>query len=136
MCIFNSSPIPSWRQYSKRYGLEGLKCSFCGKVYFPTCFLCSCGSQKFDTFLLNGFGTLISYTNITNPCAEFRHRIGYCIGLIQFDDGPKFTVQLTDVDLKDLKIGMRVRAIFRKFYSHGESGIIEYGLKFVPYEFK
>lgn len=133
MYAFNSSPIPAWRQYSKRYKLEGLKCALCGKVYFPKCFLCSCGSKKFDTFLLSGVGTLISYTNITNPCVEFKHMIVYCIGLIQLDEGPKLTMQLADVDLADLKIGMRVQATFRKFYSHGANGIIEYGLKFTPY---
>jgi uncharacterized OB-fold protein len=86
--------------------------------------------------MLKEFGTLISYTNITNPSAEFKYMINLRVGLIQLDDGPRLTVQLADVDLKDLKIGMRMRATFRKFYSHGVNGIIEYGVKFVPHEFR
>ncbi len=56
----------------------------------------------------------------------------YCIGLVLLDEGPQITVALADVGLGDLKIGMRVQSTFRKFYSHGANGIIEYGLKFVP----
>lgn len=132
MNFFNSSPIPSWRQYAKRYKLEGLKCTSCGVIYFPHVFLCSCGSEKFEPHILSGFGKLISYTNITSSCMEFKHMMNYCIGLIQLDEGPKLTVQIADVGVSDLKIGMRMQATFRKFYSHGQSGIIEYGLKFIP----
>jgi uncharacterized OB-fold protein len=56
----------------------------------------------------------------------------YCIGLVQLDEGPCVTVALADVALCDLKVGMRVQSTFRKFYSYGANGIIEYGLKFVP----
>lgn len=132
MYAFNSSPIPAWRQSSKRYKFEGLRCLNCGKVYFPEYVLCLCGSKRFETYVLSGFGKLISYTNITNSCIEFKHMAGFCIGLIQLDEGPRLTVQLADVKISDLKIGMRVQATFRKFYSHGQNGIIEYGLKFIP----
>ena len=37
-------------------------------------------------------------------------------------------------DSKEAKIGMRVKSVFRKIGTDGESGIIHYGTKFVPVE--
>jgi len=130
--VFSSSSIPGWRQYPKRYTLEGTKCIVCEKAYYLKSFLCSCGSRDFKTFKFSGFGKLISFTNITSSCVEFKHMPTYCIGIVQLDEGPQITVALADVNLCDLKVGMRVQSTFRKFYSHGNNGIIEYGLKFVP----
>ena len=130
--MFKSSSIAGWREYSKRYTLEGSQCIACQKIYFPSIFLCSCTSKTFKSFKLSGLGKLISFTNITSACAEFKHLPTYCVGLVEFDEGPRATVQLTDVNLSDLYVGMRVQSTFRKFYSHGNNGIIEYGLKFEP----
>ena len=130
--MISSSSIPGWRQYPKRYALEGTQCTKCQKIYYLKCFLCLCGSRDFQTFKFSGFGKLISFTNITSSCAEFKHMPTYCIGIVQLDEGPQITVALADVNICDLKIGMRVRSTFRKFYSHGSNGIIEYGLKFMP----
>lgn len=130
--MFNSSPIPGWRQYSKRYNLEAYQCVGCKKIYYTKCFLCTCGSKEFKTFNLSGLGKLLSFTNITSACVEFKNMPAYCIGLVQLDEGPKITAALTDVNFADLFIGMRLKATFRKFYTHGSNGIIEYGLKFTP----
>ena len=130
--MFSSSSIPGWRQYPKRYNLEGTQCVSCEKAYYSKSFLCSCGSRDFKSFKFSGFGKLVSFTNITSSCMEFKHMPVYCIGLVQLDEGPQITVALADVTLSDLKIGMRVQSTFRKFYSHGNNGIIEYGLKFMP----
>jgi uncharacterized OB-fold protein len=128
----NSSSISGWRQYPTRYSLEGFACTVCEKVYMPKSFLCTCGSRDFKLFKFSGLGKLISFTSITSPCIEFKQMPAYCIGLVQLDEGPKITVALADVNLCDLKIGMLVQSTFRKFYSHGTNGIIEYGLKFIP----
>jgi len=130
--MLNSSSIPGWRQYSTRYTLDGTKCTTCEKVYYLKTFLCSCGSRDFKSFKFNGSGTLVSFTNITSSCIEFKHMPVFCIGIVKLDEGPQITVALTDVSLCDLKIGMKVQSTFRKCYSHGNNGIIEYGLKFVP----
>ena len=130
--MFSSSSIPGWRKYPKRYNLEWSQCTVCEKTYYLKSFLCSCGSRDFKTFKFSGFGKLISFTNITSSCVEFKHMPVYCIGIIQLDEGPQIMGALADVSLSDLTIGMKVRSTFRKFYSHGNNGIIEYGLKFVP----
>ena len=37
-------------------------------------------------------------------------------------------------DPEDVKIGMKVKSVFRRIATDGESGIIHYGTKFVPVE--
>ncbi|MFA5331747.1 MAG: transcriptional regulator, partial [Methanoregula sp.] len=48
--------------------------------------------------------------------------------------GPeRLTTQIV-MDPAEAKIGMRVKSVFRKIATDGESGIIHYGTKFVPVE--
>ena len=93
--------------------------------------MCKCGSQKFEPINLSGKGTLLTFTQITTPPKAFKEYAPYCIGIIQLSEGPKILSQITDVELKDLKIGMNVQTCFRKIYTAGEKDTINYGLKFV-----
>ena len=129
------SPIQGWRQYQARYCLQGVVCKKCKKPFYPQKYLCPCGSTEFDECKFKGTGTLFSFTNISNPSAELKNASMYCIGLIQLDDGPMIMAQLADVKIEDLKIGMPLKSVFRKFYSNNDDGIIEYGLKFIPKDF-
>lgn len=129
------SPIQGWRQYQARYQLQGVACKECKKSFYPQKYLCTCGSIDFEECKFKGTGKLYSFTNVTNPAAEFKDFVPYCIGLIQLDDGPIIIAQLADVKVENLKIGMHLKAVFRKFYSNNDDGIIEYGLKFVPKDF-
>ncbi len=56
----------------------------------------------------------------------------YVVALIKTKDGLMIASQVSDVNLKDIKIGMPVRAVLRKLDSNGGSGVIHYGYKFVP----
>jgi uncharacterized OB-fold protein len=126
------SPIQGWRQYASRYSLQGVICKLCKKTYFPQKYICECGVSDFEDHKFGGLGTLISFTNISSPAAEFKSMPTYCLGLIQLNDGPVIMAQITDVQVDDLKTGMKLIAVFRRFYACGFDGIIEYGLKFVP----
>lgn len=125
------SPIQGWRQYQSRYCLQGVVCKKCEKTYFPKKYLCRCGSKEFKNRKFNGKGTLVSFTSIANPSEEFKNMSVYCIGLIQLVDGPLIMAQISDAKIEDLKIGMSLKSSFRRFYSHGSSGVVEYGIKFV-----
>jgi len=129
--LFESSPISYWRKQKEIFCLQGVKCLACSKIYFPKNYLCKCGSDKLTPVILSGIGKLISFTKINLPPAEFSHMAPYIIGLIELTEGPIIISQLTDIDdIKDLKIGMTVKAVFRKYYSIGKEKIINYGLKF------
>ncbi len=127
--MFNS-PIAAWRQFNTHYRLEGTKCTACEKVHLPAVKYCSCGSKELESHRLSPQGTLLSFTQVTTPPADFKHMAPYCIGLIQLDQGPRIVAQLADVTLDALSIGMRVKGVLRKLYAH-KQGIIYYGIKFV-----
>ncbi len=55
------------------------------------------------------------------------------LAIIKLDEGPQMTSQVI-CDPKEAKIGMRVKSVFRRIATDGESGIIHYGTKFVPVE--
>jgi len=130
--LFQSSPIPYWRRQKENFCLQGCKCTKCSKFYYPKKYLCTCGCEKLDPIILNGTGTLLSFTKINLPPAEFVGMAPYCIGLIVLDEGPKIISQIADCDdINDLKIGMPVKTVFRKYYSCGKDKIINYGLKFI-----
>jgi len=80
---------------------------------------------------LSGKGTVYSFTTVTTPPAEFEPFAPYMLALVQLDEGPIVTAQLTDVD-GPVEIGMRVEMVIRKLRTDGSRGIIVYGPKFRP----
>jgi uncharacterized OB-fold protein len=55
------------------------------------------------------------------------------LAIIKLEEGPQMTSQII-CDPKEVKIGLKVKSVFRKIATDGESGIIHYGTKFVPAE--
>ena len=77
-------------------------------------------------------GTVYSYS-IVYDAPSFADKIKpYAVVMVETDDGVKISAQLVDVDINDVKIGMRVTAVLRKISCDGPNGIIRYGYKFVP----
>ena len=54
------------------------------------------------------------------------------VALVELDEGPLVTGQLTDVDQDEIEIGMPVEMVTRKLREEGEDGLIVYGYKFRP----
>lgn len=54
----------------------------------------------------------------------------YVVALIELDGGPKITSQVV-CSPNEIKTGMKVKRVFRKYGEEGDSGIIYYGTKFV-----
>ena len=84
-----------------------------------------------ELFPLSGKGTVYSYTTVTTPAEDFEPFAPYLLALVQLDEGPIVTAQLTDVD-GPVEIGMRVEMAIRKLRTDGRRGIIVYGPKFRP----
>lgn len=81
--------------------------------------------------LLSGKGVLFSYTVVTDPPAGYKEQAPYILALVQTNEGPIITAQLTDVD-GPIEIGMPVEMVTRKLRTEGEAGMIVYGYKFRP----
>lgn len=130
--MFRESSIIRWRNYNDRYKLIGYKCDQCGKTYFEKKGLCTCGSLTFNEIEFNGKGKIVTYTKVHSGAEAFQEQAPFCVAIIDLDEGARITAQLTDCDYEDLKIGMEVEAVLRKFYKSGEKGVIHYGTKFIP----
>ncbi len=130
--MFEESAIIRWRRYTDRYRLVGNACKACGEVYYPAKELCPCGGKEFIPQTFSGRGKLLSFTEVRAAPEVFESKTPYVIGIVKLEEGPKVGAQICDAGLKDLKIGQRVEATFRKFYASGETGTIHYGTKFRP----
>ena len=58
------------------------------------------------------------------------------MALVQLEEGPMVTAQLTDVDTDQVSIGMPVEMVTRKLQGGAEEGPIIYGYKFRPTRFE
>ena len=119
-----------FREISQRYRLEAGKCNGCGTAYFPPRLICpECKSKDFTKINLNSEGTLLTYTVVRVGSDKFSQQSPFAVGIVELNDGVKITAQLADVDFEHLKIGLKVKMVFRKVQDEGKSGLHCYGYK-------
>lgn len=81
---------------------------------------------------LSGRGEVYSFTTMYNVPQGYEDQKPYTVALVKLDEGPMVTAQLTDIDTREVKIGMRVEMVTRKLREEGDEGQIIYGYKFRP----
>ena len=122
-----------WRLRDTRYRLEGNRCNDCGTLFFPPRPLCpKCRSTELVAQAFSGRGQVYSYTTVYKGPAGFSDFLPYTVALVQLDEGPLITAQLTDVDPEEVTIGMPVEMVTRTLREYGKDGFIVYGYKFRP----
>ncbi|RKY82973.1 transcriptional regulator [candidate division KSB1 bacterium] len=126
-------PSPRYtREIPQRYRLEAGKCKNCGFIAFPPRLVCpECHNKEFETIKLSEEGKILTYTIIYVPPANFKLESPYAIGIVEMDGGAKLTAQIVDCSFDEISIGQKVKMVFRKIQSEGDSGIICYGYKCV-----
>ena len=126
-----------WRLKKQRYGLVGEICPHCSIKIFPPRDVCpNCGEEAKEPYLFSGKGTVYSYTTLQEGPAGFENSAPYTVALIQLEEGPLVTAQLTDLGEDPVAIGMPVEMVTRKMRNDGdERGLIVYGYKFRPQNF-
>jgi len=123
----------NWRLRSPRYRLIGSQCQNCNELFFPQVLVCTnCKSREIDPFIFSGKGRVYSYSTVYQGAAEFEDYIPYIVALIDLDEGPRISAQLTDIPPEQLEIGLPVEKVVRKISEEGERGVIMYGYKFRP----
>ncbi|MGA9840522.1 MAG: Zn-ribbon domain-containing OB-fold protein [Thermoplasmata archaeon] len=129
-----------WRETPRRYNLGGSKCTMCGTAYFPPRSVCpTCAHhresiEKMVPFQLSGDGEVFSFTVVHEAAEGFEMQVPYVLALVRTVEGPILTGQVVDLEPPDVRIGMKVRATFRKLREEGKAGVIHYGYKFTPVE--
>ncbi len=125
-----------WRETLRRYNLGASKCPECQAVFFPprsVCPNCSVHRKsltKMEACQLSGRGEVYSYTTVHEAADGFEMQVPYVLALVKMAEGPMLTGQIVDVDPKDIREGLPVRATFRRLRADGDDGVIHYGYKF------
>ena len=121
-----------WRRIEERYEMSGTKCATCGETFFPPRPVCpNCRRKgKLDKVKLSGNGLIESHSTVYVPPRGFEYDAPYTLAIVKLDEGPKITGQIVDVSPEGVKIGDRVRSVFRKVSEDGHDGIVHYAFKF------
>jgi uncharacterized OB-fold protein len=95
----------------------GTKCPQCGLVYVPpksTCPRCFCDIKEWVD--VGTEGTLLTYTEVSYTVPGIQpQKPPYFLGIIQLDRASTgFVHMLGEVDISELKTGMRMQAVFRE----------------------
>jgi len=92
-------------------------CKVCGGWYWPTA---SCRNHPNEAFMANmewkeasGRGKVFTFTAphwVFHP--GFKDEVPYIYALIELEEGPLFSSNVINCDLKDMKVGLPVQVIF------------------------
>ena len=120
-----------WRKIHQRYNLEGTRCTSCNRAFYPPRSFCpDCRrAGVIAPYRFQGKGEVVTFTVIRSASEQ---QTPFVLAIIRLDEGPRVTAQVVVEDVNEARIGMRVRSVFRRIGSEGESGVIHYGTKFVP----
>ncbi len=96
--------------------IMGTRCPTCNRVYVPARSICKdCYGQLDELVEVSDKGTLLTYTvcNQPNPVQPVEPPVVY--GIIQLDGADTgFVHMLGEVDPEQIRIGMRVQAVFKE----------------------
>lgn len=122
----------NWRKIPQRYNLIGTHCLTCDTYYFPPRIICpKCRRKgKITDYKFCGEGEVQTYTLIHSPPRGFEYIKPYILAIIKLKEGPSLTAQIVDCKIEDVKIGSKVKVVFRKIVEEGDEGVILYGYKF------
>ncbi len=63
------------------------RCSSCSQLHLSTVYYCQkCGSKEFEDAILDGVGSVATYTVITVPPAGFEKYVPYAFVVLQLDN--------------------------------------------------
>jgi hypothetical protein len=84
------------------------RCRSCGEVhYYPRAYCPFCGSGETEWQPASGGGTIYSYSVMRRAEAP------YAIAYVTLDEGVTMMTNLVDCDLDAIRIGQRVRLVFK-----------------------
>jgi uncharacterized OB-fold protein len=86
------------------------KCNDCGEVHhYPRALCPFCWSDRVEWVQAKGTGSIYTYS-VTRRGAP----APYCIAYVTLDEGPKMMTNIVDCDLDTIRIGQKVKVVFKK----------------------
>jgi hydroxymethylglutaryl-CoA synthase len=131
------TPMPSasalWRETGQNLRLRGVRCLNCGTIQYPPqliCYQCH-GRENFESYLFsNKKAKVITYTvDYMSPSPD----PPVVVAVLNFEGGGRMFLTMTDKEVDQIKIGMKVEVSFRKLFF--SEGIHNYFWKCVPDRF-
>ena len=103
----NPETRPFWEAAAKGRLLIG-KCASCGKPhYYPRAICPLCGSDATELVEASGRGTVYSYSVMR------RVPVPYALAYVTLEEGVTMMTNIVDCDLDAIRIGQRVRLVFK-----------------------
>jgi len=123
-----------WRDRKAITGLYGSRCTACGTPQYPPQRVCvnpRCGAidQMEDYCFADKLGKLFSYTG---DSLAFSVSPPEMYGLVDWDGGGRYIMDVTDTELESLSVDMPVEMTFRRRYTDEPHGIMGYFWKATP----
>ena len=92
------------------------RCTQCGRWHFYPRALCPhCSSEKLEWADCSGRGTVYSYTVVHRaPSLAFAAEVPYVVAIVEVEEGPHLMSSVVNCVPETVRIGMKVRAAFRR----------------------
>jgi 3-hydroxy-3-methylglutaryl CoA synthase len=124
----------TWRERRMILAFVGSRCKHCGTPQYPPQRICvnpNCGAtdEMEDYTFSNRKGKVFSFTK---DYAAFGLNQPMIYGMIDFDDGGRFVLEITDCEADAIDIGMCVEMSLRRKYFDEPRGIYGYFWKAIP----
>jgi hypothetical protein len=116
-----TKPLPEVQPWSQKFW-EGTRegkilIQFCGdcksKIFYPRKYCPECWSGKLDWIESKRVGTVYTFStafSMVEP--RFMDELPYTIAYVDLDEGVRLMTRIVECDPNEIKIGMRVEAIF------------------------
>jgi len=121
-----------WRRFDERYRLNGSHCTNCDTYYFPKRAICpKCRRKgKMEDSEMPRTGRIESWTEVFVGPTGFENETPYFLAIIELENKAKILSQIVDSPRDKIKIGSKVKKVFRKIADEHAEGVISYGYKF------
>ncbi|MDH5782512.1 MAG: zinc ribbon domain-containing protein [Candidatus Bathyarchaeota archaeon] len=107
--------------------IMGVKCTGCGKVFYPKRACCpDCGGKMFEEICLGDECILLTFTKLY-ALPEGIERVPLVLGIVEFANAARAVGQITE---ENVTIGMKLRPIWGLL--RNIDGKEVYGFKFKP----
>lgn len=108
--------------YTKEGKILARKCTKCGHLHLVTTYFCqNCGNKGFENAIVDGKGTVVTYTIITVPPEGFEKYVPYAWVVMKVDNS-ELSISGFMGGIKspaDLPLGTKIKIV-----DHDERGII------------
>lgn len=112
-----STTIVEKRERMNNYQLLAQKCTSCGMIHFPARNNCSnCFQRDLEWIQLTRSGEVFTFTHDYLFPGE---NLATTMAVIDLDNGGRLFTQLTDYNISDVKVGLKVKLTFRKIHEGG-----------------